>query len=119
MIEGSIDEFGRPLIDVTVFGNRAQATVSAAVDTGFGLHLSLPVEVAVGLGLELSTFAEFELADGTVNTELVFDGQVQWDGAMRNAEMLVTFSADALIGIPLLEGYDVHLDFRNRRMTIE
>ena len=46
------------------------------VDSGFDGFLCLPIEVAVGLGLELVTTIPVELADGTVNeNELVFAGK--------------------------------------------
>lgn len=119
MIEGTIDEFGRPLIDVVVLGNRAQATVPAVLDTGFNGDVSQPVEVAIDLGLELSSAGEFQLANGSVQRAMLFAGQVRWGNGWRHADILVTFGEEALLGIALLEGYDVHLDFRTRRVTIE
>ncbi|MFQ6058674.1 MAG: hypothetical protein ACE5MB_07355 [Anaerolineae bacterium] len=58
MIQGHIDGRRRPLIEVAVAGHRAETTVLALLDTGYEGHISLPLEVALALGLELDSAAE-------------------------------------------------------------
>ena len=61
-----------------------------------------------------------ELADGTViEDELVFAGQAEWDGALRQIEMTLTHSEDTLIGTAFLTGYRVELDSAARTVSIE
>ena len=119
MVEGYINAGKRPLIEVTVLGSQAEASVLAILDTGFDGDISLPLEIAVGLGLTLDSAIKMELADGSVKLELVFTGKVLWENKSRNVDILITTSEDALIGTGLLDEHSVHLDFRNNQVKID
>jgi len=118
MINGIIIDYS-PYVEVMVFGNRSQAVTIALLDTGFSSDLCLPIEIGVLLGLELRNVVEMELADGSVNLEPVYTGQVDWDGELRNVDVTLTFSDEALIGTGLLEGKSVNIDFRTGEVIIE
>ena len=66
------DSFGQPRVTVEVRGSRVTTSVAAVLDTGFDGELSLPIGVAMQLGLELRDVITVELADGTISDELVF-----------------------------------------------
>jgi predicted aspartyl protease len=118
MIRGIIID-NSPYVEVTVFGNRSQAVTVTLLDTGFNSDLCLPIEVGVILGLELRNVVEMELADGTLNLEPVYTGQVDWNGELRIVDVTLTFSDEALIGTGLLEGKSVNLDFHTGEVIIE
>jgi hypothetical protein len=61
-----------------------------------------------------------ELADRTVVEEdLVFRGQVEWDGAVADIEVLLTRAADVLIGTAFLKGHRVQLDISTNVVRVE
>lgn len=88
------------------------------MDTGFDGDLSLPVQIAVQLGLELYSIQPFELADGIVKNQLVFSGEIEFGETKRLAEITLTESEDALIGSGLFEGMALEIDYVNREVKL-
>lgn len=121
MIEGAIRETGTPTLRLKVIGRGGnEVMVEGILDTGFDGFLCLPIPLAVSLGLELIDVARTELADGTVmENELVFAGRAEWDGAVRDIDILLTRSGDVLIGTAFLKGYMVRLDYQAHTVRIE
>lgn len=119
MIQGHIAS-GTPILEIAVRGKKAGMTLEGVLDTGFDGHVCLPISIAVHLGLELTRVVSAELADGTVlEDELVFAGQVTWDGALVDVDILLTRSEDVLIGTSLLSGHSVSLDYQRGKVLIE
>ncbi len=111
MIEGVIRETGTPVIMLKVIGTRREMIVEGILDTGFDGFLCLPTPAAITLGLELIDTIRTELADGTVvEDDFVFAGQAEWDGIVINIPIVLTQSADVLIGTAFLKGHVVQLD---------
>jgi len=50
---------------------------------------------------------------------LLFAGQVEWDRAVMEVDILLTRSDDVLIGTAFLHGCDVHLDYSTHVIAIE
>ena len=90
------------------------------MDTGFDGYLCLPISIAVSLGLELIKVVRTELADGTIlEDELVFTGEVEWNGTLMEVDILLTKSEDVLIETSFLNGYSVNLDYQTKKVRIE
>jgi clan AA aspartic protease len=121
MITGTIRETGTPVIALRVMGTRGrESTLEGILDTGFDGFLCLPTPIAVSLGLELIDATDMELADGAIiEDEPVFAGQAEWDGTLMDVEVLLTRSADVLIGTAFLKGYVVQLDYKANTVRIE
>ena len=121
MMEGTIRETGTPTLRLKVIGRGgSEVTVEGILDTGFDGFLCLPIPLAVSLGLELLDVTRTELADGTVmENELVFAGQAEWDGVVRDVDILLTRSGDVLIGTAFLKGYIVQLDYPAHTVRID
>jgi clan AA aspartic protease len=120
MIEGIIQDDGSPVLTLRVSGRRQDVTMHSILDTGFEGFLCFPTPVAVTLGLELIGVTSSELADGTIReNDPVFEGNVEWDGALMRVPILLTDSQDPLIGTAFLEGYRVQLDYPARTVQIE
>ena len=120
MIMGVILTNGSPVIELKVRGVRQEVTVEGILDTGLNGFLCLPTSIAVSLGLELIDTVTAELADGTtVEDELVFAGQAEWDGTLMHIRLTLTDSEDALIGTAFLTGYRVELDYPTSTISIE
>jgi hypothetical protein len=81
--------------------------------------LSLPIALAIPLGLELNGQVTIELADGSMKNELTFQGTVIWQGQEFDIDIFLTESADALIGSGLLQGQKLIIGYANHSVTIE
>jgi clan AA aspartic protease len=118
-VTGYVDELRQPRIKLTVKGNRKAIGIEPIVDTGFDGYLSLPVAVAIPLGLELKGRVPVELADGSMKNELTFRGTVVWQGHEYQIEIFLTESKNALIGSGLMQGQKLAIDYANYTVTIE
>jgi clan AA aspartic protease len=94
--------------------------VEGILDTGFDGFLCLPIPIAVSLGLQLIDVVRSELADGTVlEDDLVFAGRAEWDGAVKDVEVLLTRAEDVLIGTAFLQEHRVQLDYVANTVRVE
>jgi len=114
---GYIDSLGQARLPLAIRGSRTSVTLDLALDTAFSGDLCLPIPTATQLGLELITTQEFELADGSVQEELVFLGFATLE-AERSVEIVLTDSEEALLGTGLLSGTQVVIDFITGNVTI-
>lgn len=120
MITGVILDNGTPVIELKIRGSREEVMVEGILDTGFNGFLCLPISLATSLGLELIDATESELADGTVTqADLVFAGEAEWDGTMRDVDILLTRSEETLLGTAFLTGYRIELDYPPSTVRIE
>jgi len=117
-VKAYFDPFGQPRVEIEVKGTRAAVRVAAVLDTGFDGELSLPIGIAMQLGLELRDVITVELADGSLSDELVFAGHLMEEGQTREVSILLTRSQDALVGTELLRGQRVVLDFGSSEAEI-
>lgn len=120
MIKGKISDVGSPIIKTKIIGSRADIVVDGILDTGFDGYLCLPITMAVSLGLELIDLRRAELADGTIlEGEPVFIGKMVWDGDIIDVDVVLTKSADTLLGTALLSGMEVRLVYSTNEVVIE
>jgi len=111
-LQGRMDENGQVWLTITVRGMRGEAQIEAMVDTGFTWALSLPISIAVPLGLELVDFRPAELADGTVKHFFAFAATVVIGEKELPAVCLVTETGTPLIGTLLLQSLGSTLTIR-------
>lgn len=120
MIKGKISDSGSPIIETIVIGSRTEITIEGILDTGFDGYLCLPITTAVSLGLELIKLENAELADGTIlEDEPVFYGRMEWNGGIIDVDIVLTKSADTLLGTALLRGMEVRLNYSTNEVVIE
>jgi clan AA aspartic protease len=120
MIKGKISDVGSPIIKTKIIGSRAKIVVDGILDTGFDGYLCLPITTAVSLGLELIDLRRAELADGTIlEDEPVFIGKMVWDGDIIDVDVVLTKSADTLLGTALLCAMEVKLNYSTNEVVIE
>jgi len=121
MMQGYIDELGYPRLSVTVTGARRQMTLPALVDTGFDGDLSLPIRIAVDLGLELIASFSIGLADGTLREDQpVFSGTGRLgNGMSREIEIVLTGCEEALVGLNWFREGSLCMHFKKRELTFE
>jgi len=115
---GYFDEAGSPTISVSVSGRRTGITIDAIIDTGFNGALSIPISVAIPLGLELTATVEYELADGTIKQQMMFEATIQLGDEFFDTDILVNESDIALLGSELLKGKVLTVDYGNGTVEI-
>ncbi len=110
-LKGRMDENGQVWLTLTVRGMREEAQIEAMVDTGFTWALSLPISIAVPLGLELVDFRPAELADGTVKHFFAFAVTVIIDKELPTV-CLITETGTPLTSPLLLQSLGATLSIR-------
>lgn len=107
-----------PTMDIEVIGVRRRITLTAIIDTGFDGELSVPINVAVTLGLELIGHDLVELADGSHRRSLRFGGSVRFLEKPRDVSIYLTESEDVLIGTAMLDDCRLSIDFPSGKVTL-
>lgn len=118
-METFFDARKHPKIKVTVVGVRKSSSLEAILDTGFDGYLSLPINIAVTLGIELIAIVPVEYADGRRSQELVFSVRVDLDGTEEMVPATLTAGSEALAGTALLAKYELRVNFPRKRITLE
>jgi len=113
------DGKSHPLVEITVAGMEKTATFPALIDTGGGGYLSLPLSLALPLGLKLFFHATVALADGSTREELLFEAKVKLGRKWQGASVFINRGSVALLGTKLLENSKLLLDFPNQKIQIQ
>jgi len=118
-METFFDARKHPKIKLTVVGARKSSLLEAILDTGFDGYLSLPINIAVTLGIELTAIIPVEYADGRRSQELVFSVKVDFDGKQESVPVTLTAGAEALAGTALLAKYELRVNFPKRKIILK
>ena len=113
------DESSHPVVEITVSGMEKTATFPALIDTGFDGYRSLPLSLALPLGLKLFYHTPVTLADGSVKEELLFKAKVKLNKKWQEASVFINRGSVALLGTKLLENSKLLLDFPNQKIQIQ
>ncbi|MCE9525748.1 MAG: clan AA aspartic protease [Planctomycetales bacterium] len=98
---------------MTLLGRQVQhVRIDAVIDTGYDGWLLLPPSLIAELGYEWSTECRVVLADGTRTSFDVYRGTVLWDRRRRTISIDEADSSP-LIGMKLLEGFELTIQARN------
>lgn len=117
-MEARFDERNHPTVKLLVGGTQRKRVVTAILDTGFDGTISIPITIAVTLGLELSDIIQVQYADGRVSNELVFKANIETDGKLKEVKATLTGSVEALAGTLLFSDKKVTLDFARKSIRI-
>jgi clan AA aspartic protease len=120
-VKGEIDQAGRALLNLAVRCTAGGEAVSLPVwlDTAFTGELVIPRAVIARLGLEQSGAVAAGLADGTQIVLETYSCLVEWFGENRAVEVVGNDGRFALLGIGMLRGRRVELDYRQRYLSID
>jgi clan AA aspartic protease len=88
------------------------------LDTGFSGYLAIPAKTAEKLGLVFVGQEKFELANGQWITQFYFKAKVRFLGHVQDAEILVTDSEFAQLGVSLLADCRLTIDFPTTKVTL-
>jgi clan AA aspartic protease len=119
-VNGKVDRSGRALIALQVRPTQtAESTeLTAWVETAFTGDLVIPRSMINQLQLPQSSAVMAGLADGTEVVLDTFSCVVEWFDEERNIEALESAGEFPLLGIGLLQGSKLEVDYRSRTVVI-
>ena len=120
-MKGIVDNGGRSLLTVRVRSSAESAArdVEAWIDTGFTGDLVLPQASIDGLGLQQSGSVDAVLADGSQTELRTYSCVIEWFGTARNLEVIANDGEYPLLGVGLLLGLELLVDYRNLKLKLE
>jgi len=118
-METFFDKNNHPKIKIIVKGRKQKGKLTCLLDSGFDGYLCLPVNIAVGLGLELISIQEVQYADGRTNQELVFLITVNLDGKDQEVPATLTSSAEPLAGTSLFAEKIITFNFPKKEILVK
>jgi clan AA aspartic protease len=118
---GTVDELGRALVTLTIRANQdAEPTnIQAWIDTAFNGELVMPSRMIEAAQLEQTAGIEARLADGNAVTLESFTCILDWFGEDRAIEVIANNGEYPLLGIGLLVGHRLIVDYTQLTVTIE
>lgn len=110
MIEGVVNEFREPVLDLVVAGPTGEALqLEFLIDTGFSGEVTLHSSVAAALDLSPFGVEEAILADGSVITFPTARARLHCDGMERPVQVDLADNVP-LVGMRVLEGHELRIE---------
>lgn len=119
-MKGEVDLAGRALVVLKLRPTKADQLqdLSAWIDTAFTGELVIPRQTINRLGLPLSSAVMAGLADGTEVVLETFSCIVEWFGQERSIEVVESDAKYPLLGVGLLRGHKLLIDYELRTLEI-
>ena len=119
-MRGVVDDGGRSLLTVQLKSNDDTDFVEVEVwiDTGFTGDLVLPQAVIDAMGLVQSGSVDAVLADGSQTELSTYSCRIQWFDSERNLEVIANDGDYPLLGVGLLLGLELRIDYRNLKLHL-
>lgn len=117
---GHVDNSGRALVAVSIRPTESAPThdVEAWIDTGFNGDLVLPRQQIENLSLRQSGTVQAVLADGSQVALNTYSCLIDWFGIERHLEVVANDGQYPLLGVGLLLGLDLRINYRSAEVTI-
>lgn len=110
MISGTVNSRLEAIVGLAIADTAGQFTlVQVTIDTGFTGELTRTPAIVTTLGLPQVGEFDVQLADGSITVMPSYSGWVDWDGAGRAVEILLSDS-EVLIGMAMLAGFRLEID---------
>ncbi|MDD5291323.1 MAG: hypothetical protein PHZ04_04410 [Patescibacteria group bacterium] len=106
-------------VKLKLAGYHGSKEIYFLIDTGFDGELSLPVSLAIPLGLALVGESEYKIAGGTSYNPLKFVASIQWGSQNKLASVDVDKGDTPLLGMRLLTNYTLFVNFKTKSLVIE
>jgi clan AA aspartic protease len=118
---GRVDNAWRALVDVELRRTLDSASSSVAVwiDTGFTGDLVLPQSMIDDMALAQSGTVSATLADGSRTVLATYECYILWFDEWKRLEVVANQGTNPLLGVGLLLGRALTIDFRTRHLTLE
>jgi clan AA aspartic protease len=119
-VNGVVDGNGRALLQIYLCELKGIKSVALEpwIDTGFTGHLMVPRTDIASLGLPLAQIGTAFLADGSSIQTETYLGRIEWFGQPKFIEVIAADGMESLLGIGLLLGHQLHIDYANNTLTL-
>jgi clan AA aspartic protease len=120
-MNGWVDSAGRALVRIrlTSVATATSMEAEAWIDTGFTGELVLPQDQIAALGLPHSAVVTAELGDGSATMLEAYSCLIEWFGRAQQVEVIANTGTSPLLGVGLLQGHRLTIDYAARTLTIE
>lgn len=120
-MKGRVNEQGQALIELEIRGSPTSPgeSVQAWIDTAFNGELVLPQTLIDQLGLTKSAEIGAGLADGIVRPLNVYSAWMPWFREVREVEVIASAGQTALLGIGLMLGLELKVDYRTLNVSLD
>jgi len=120
-MNGHVDSTGRALVTVSVRPSEAEDSreIEAWIDTGFNGDLVLPQKQIDDLALPHSGTVKGILADGSEVALKTYTCLIDWFGEERHLEVVDNSGECPLLGVGLLLGHDLRINYRSGDISID
>ena len=121
MIHGLVNESGCAMIglDLRPASDSDAQTIEAWIDTGFTGELALPRNWIREWSLPAGGLVRAILADGSETTAVTYLAHLSWFGEERPVEVVAIDGSVPLLGVLLLLGCRLKVDYAALNLTIE
>ena len=120
-MNGLVDEFGRALLNVRIRSSADMESmeITAWIDTAFNGELVVPRSTIETVGLKQSAGIRARLADGNEVTMESYACILDWFGDQRAVEVIANNGQMPLLGIGLLIGHRLVIDYTDLLVSLE
>jgi clan AA aspartic protease len=120
-MNGLVDLKGRALLTVEVRAaqDAPASPFEAWIDTGFTGELVMPRSQIQLLGLTRAMMVDAILADGRTTRLDAFVGWINWFGELREIEILANKDQSTLLGVGMMLGHRLVVDYHTLWLTLE
>ena len=120
-MHGHVDSADRALVRLRLTSAATATTmeIEAWIDTGFTGELVLPQDQIAALGLPHSAVVTAELGDGSATVLAVYSCLIEWFGRVQQLEVIANTETSPLLGVGLLQGHRLTIDYAARTLSIE
>ena len=118
---GKVDALGRALLDLQVSPdiNQEPTAITAWVDTAFNGELVVPRSIILSAGFKQSASCFARLADGKQVILESYTCVLDWFDNKEAIEVIANEGATPLLGVGLLDGHRLVVDYRHRELVLE
>ncbi len=120
-MKGIVDSVGRALLKAKIRSRTGSKVAEAKVwiDTGFTGDLVIPQASIDEMGLQQSGSVDAVLADGSQTELRTYSCIIDWFGGDRKLEVIANNGEYPLLGVGLLQGLELRVDYHNSKLTLE
>ena len=118
---GKVDALGRALLDLQVSPdiNQEPTCITAWVDTAFNGELVVPRSIIMSAGFKQSAGCVARLADGKQVILEPYTCVLDWFDGKESIEVIANDGETPLLGIGLLVGHRLVVDYLHRSLELE
>ena len=118
---GTVDAEGRSLltIDLRHPAGGPSTPIVAWVDTAFSADLVMPRAQIASLALPVAQTVQSVLGDGSTVELDTFSAELDWFGVWRPIEVIANDGRFPLLGVGLLRGRVLHIDYAAGTLTLD